>query len=201
MFVQVIKGKVADAAAVKELGERWYSDLAPGAAGWLGSTAGVTSDGEAVIVARFDSAEAARRNSDRPEQGEWWSEAEKCFTGAPTFGDYDNVALVRGGGSDAAGFVQVMLGRTSDPDRQRELTQEFESLGGNFRPDIVGGVVGINDDGNFAQAFYFTSEAEAREGEKAELSERFRDAVNEEMSLATDIRYLDLTDPWMYSAR
>jgi hypothetical protein len=199
MFVQVINGRAADAAALKALGDRWYSELAPGAAGWLGSTAGVTADGEAVILARFESAEAAQANSDRPEQGEWWSEAQECLAGEPTFGDYDDVILVRGGGSDDAEFVQVMLGRTSDPGRQRELTREFESAASDVRPDILGGVVGINDDGTFAQAFYFTSEAEARQGEKQELPEQVRDSFNEEMALTTDIRYLDLTDPWVYS--
>jgi hypothetical protein len=201
MFVQVITGKAADAAAVKAVGERWYSELAPTAVGWLGSTAGVTADGEAVITARFESAEAARSNSDRPEQGEWWAQAQSCFAGEPTFGDFDDVVLVRGGGSDDAGFVQVMLGRTSDTRRHRELAREFDSLGDDFRPDILGGIVGVHDDGTFAQVFYFTSEAEARAGEQAELPEDVRRAFDEEMALTTEIRYLDLTDPWFYSQR
>lgn len=201
MFVQVINGKVDDAAALKALLDRWSTELGPSAAGWLGSTGGVTADGEAVMVARFESAEAARRNSDRPEQGEWWSEARNCFTAEPTFGDYNDAILVRGGGSDDAGFVQVMLGRTSDPGRERELTREFESATGDFRPDLLGGVVGIADDGTFAQAFYFTTEAEARVGEKQEMPEEFGDSFTEEMALTTELRYLDLTDPWVYSPR
>lgn len=200
-FVQVINGTVVDAAALKGLVDRWYSELGPGAVGWLGSTAGVTAGGGAVVVARFDSAEAAQRNSDRPEQGAWWSEAEKCFEGEPTFGDYEDVILVRGGGSDAAGFVQVILGRISDPGRERELTREFESATGDFRPDLLGGVVGVNEDGTLAQAFYFTSEAEAREGEKQDMPEDLRGSFEEEMALTADVRYLDLIDPWFYSPR
>ena len=69
MFAQVIHGPVTDPAAVQALGERWVNELSPGATGWLGSTSGVTSDGIFVIFAWFESAEAARRNSDRPEQG------------------------------------------------------------------------------------------------------------------------------------
>ena len=42
MFVQVITGKVTDAAAVRAAFDRWLDELAPGAKGWLGSTAGVT---------------------------------------------------------------------------------------------------------------------------------------------------------------
>ncbi|MGE5763508.1 MAG: hypothetical protein ACM3ZF_06425, partial [Mycobacterium leprae] len=60
--------------------ERWVEELAPGAAGWLGSTAGVTDDGRFIGLARFESEQAARRNSDRPEQGRWWAETSKLFT-------------------------------------------------------------------------------------------------------------------------
>ena len=201
MFVQVINAHVSDAAAVKALGERWYAELAPGATGWLGSTAGVTADGELVLLARFESADAAQRNSDRPEQGEWWSEAEQHFTDEPTFRNYDDVIEVGGGGSDDAGFVQVMFGKTSDPAREREITKEFDPVGTGFRPDILGGIACIDDDGTFTQAFYFTSEAEARAGEKEEVPEAMRESFEESMSRTSDLRYLDLTDPWLYSPR
>jgi hypothetical protein len=195
----VINGKVEDAAAMKALGDRWYAELAPGATGWLGSTGGVTADGELVLLARFESAAAAQRNSDRPEQGEWWAEAEKRFTDEPTFRNYDDVILMGGGGSDDAGFVQVMIGKTSDPARERELTQEFERIGPSFRPDILGSVACIDDDGSFAQAIYFTSEAEARVGEQQEMPEELRGAFEESMANTTELRYLDLSDPWFYT--
>jgi len=60
VFVQVITGKVTDAAAVRARFDRWLEELAPGAKGWLGSTAGVTDDGRVVVLARFESEEAAR---------------------------------------------------------------------------------------------------------------------------------------------
>jgi hypothetical protein len=200
MFIQVINGHVTDAAAVKALGDRWSAELAPGATGWLGSTAGVTADNELVLLARFESADAAQRNSDRPEQGEWWSEAKQCFTDEPTFRNHDDVIEVGGGGSDDAGFVQVMFGRTSDPARERELTKEFQP-DTDFRPDILGGIACIDDDGTFTQAFYFTSEAEARVGEQQEVPEELRASFEESMSRTSDLRYLDLTDPWFYSPR
>ena len=200
MFVQIINGRVGDAGAMKAAGDRWNADLRPGAAGWLGTTGGVTADGECVVLARFESAEAAQANSDRAEQGRWWAEAEKCFTGEVSFGNFDNVALIRGGGSDQAGFVQVMLGKTANPARERELTGEFESTSGDFRPDLLGGVVGINDDGSFVQAFYFTSEAEARAGEKQEMPDELRDGFTESQASTIEIRFLDLNEPWLYSA-
>ena len=53
MFVQVITGKVTDAAAVRARFDRWLEELAPGAKGWLGSTAGVTDDGRIVTIRSY----------------------------------------------------------------------------------------------------------------------------------------------------
>ena len=44
VFVQVIQGQVANAGQVQAAFDRWAQELAPGASGWLGSTAGVTED-------------------------------------------------------------------------------------------------------------------------------------------------------------
>lgn len=79
MFVQVIQGQVSDAGQVRAALDRWVQELAPSASGWLGSTTGVTDDGRFVALARFESEEAARRNSDRPEQDKWWAETATEF--------------------------------------------------------------------------------------------------------------------------
>src|SRR5712691_314837 len=91
MFVQVIHGRVISPEQVRAALDRWSGQLAAGAEGWLGSTAGVTGDGRFVALARFESADAARRNSDRPEQGQWWAETSKLFTGEVTFRDSSDV--------------------------------------------------------------------------------------------------------------
>ena len=83
VFVQVIQGQVTDAETVREAFDRWAQELAPGATGWLGSTAGVTEDGRFIALARFASEQAARANSDRPEQDRWWAETAKLFAGRP----------------------------------------------------------------------------------------------------------------------
>jgi hypothetical protein len=200
MFAQVISGRITDEAAVSALLHRWVSDLAPGAAGWLSSTSGATADGEYVVFACFESAEAARRNSDRPEQGEWWAEVERCFAEPPTFGDYDDVLTLRAGVSPQAGFVQAMLGSVSDVERERELSRAFVGLDTDMRPDLLGGIVGIGDDGRFAQAMYFSSEAEARVGEQSEVPEEVAQGFAEEQEIITEIRYLDLTAPAIHTA-
>jgi len=73
MFIQVIQGKVADAEGLRAAIDRWGQELQPGATGWLGTTGGITDDGTFVATVRFDSEDAARRNSQRPEQGAWWA--------------------------------------------------------------------------------------------------------------------------------
>jgi hypothetical protein len=114
MFVQVIKGRVSDPAQVRTHLESWASTVGQGADGWLGSTAGVTDDGTAVVLARFESEEAARRNSDRPEQGKWWTQMASYFDGEPEFQDCTVVDVDTYGDPDPAGFVQVMQGRVGD---------------------------------------------------------------------------------------
>jgi hypothetical protein len=201
MFAQVITGKVTDEAAVQALVQRWMTELAPGAVGWVSSTSGATADGEYVVFACFESAEAARRNSDRPEQGEWWAEVERCFAEPPNFADYDDVLTLRSGVAPQAGFVQAMLGSVSDVERERELSRAFVAENTRtMRPDLLGGIIGIGDDGRFAQAMYFSSEAEAREGEKSEVPEEMAQGFAEEQEIITEIRYLDLTSPAVYAA-
>ena len=102
MFVQVMHGKTSDPEALHRRLEVWEAELMPGAVGYLGSTGGCTSDGDCILIARFEDREAARRNSDRPEQGAWWAETEKCFDGPVTFHDTEDVDLMTHGGVDSA---------------------------------------------------------------------------------------------------
>lgn len=198
MFVQIIEGKLADPERFREQFRRWEDELASDADGWLGGTAGVTPDGVGVIAARFESAEAASRNSSRPEQDEWWQETAGTFEGAPTFTDCSVVDLFLDGGSDDAGFVQLIRGRISDPAAARQLMKDFERLLPGRRPDVIGGYIAIHDDdpNQYTQVVYFTSEEEAREGERRdaededdELDQRMRELQEGEP------RFLDLPDP------
>jgi hypothetical protein len=79
----------------------------------------VTDDGTAFVAARFESADAAAANSGRPEQSDWWAETEKCFDGPVSFVDCDDVETFRAGGSDDAGFVQVIRGEVNDIEAAR----------------------------------------------------------------------------------
>ena len=125
MFIQVITGKCSDPEAFKRQGEKWEQELRPGATGFLGSTGGTTEDGRFIEIARFESEEAARANSDRPEQGAWWAETEKVVDGAE-FRDSTDIVTFLGGGKDNAGFVQVMRGRVIDP---AKLAERRDAMG------------------------------------------------------------------------
>jgi hypothetical protein len=201
MFIQVMEGRVADENRLRTQLDRWLEELAPGAEGWLGGTSGMTDDGRFVAVVRFESEEAARRNADRPEQDAWYSETAACFDGEPTFRDCRRVHVMLAGGSDSAGFVQLMQGRLRDAERMLALQDQLQSLLGRERPEIIGGTIAIEDDGTATWTVAFTSEDAARAGERAEVSEELR-ALSEAMdALVTDMTYVDLHNPWFASGR
>ena len=202
MFVQVIQGQVADAAQMRAAMDRWAEELAPGATGWLGSTAGVTEDGRFIALARFESEEAARRNSGRPEQDRWWAETAKLFSGEATFKDSSDVTVDVSGEPDRAGFVQVIQGRGSDPDRARELMSQDSSEWAAFRPDIIASVAVGHEGGGYTMALYFTSEEEAREGERKEPPPELKAQMDEMAALSVgEPEFFDLKQPWRYAPR
>lgn len=200
MFVQMFTGKVADAEAVRATLEGWPTGPGRDAQGWLGSTAGITDDGLLVALARFESLDAARANSERPEQGQWWEQLAASLDGEASFFDSTEVDADLAGDPDSAGFVQVMRGRVSDPARARELASSDPEAWAGFRPDILGSLMLSHDDGEYVMAIYFTSEAEARRGEKAEPPEEVVATMQEMGALEVgEVTYYDLRDPWLMS--
>jgi hypothetical protein len=202
MFAQVIQGKTSNAEALEARLKEWVQDLSPGATGWLGSTSGVTEDGRAIAVVRFESEEDARRNSNRPEQDRWWSETAKLFDGEVTFRDSTDVTVDVQGDPDQAGFVQVMQGKTSDPERARQLmtTDQDADKWSAFRPDILGSVTVGHEDGGYTMVIYFTNEAEAREGERKEPPPELQAQMEEMDKLSVgEVEFFDLKQPLMLS--
>ncbi|MCW2762239.1 MAG: hypothetical protein JWR85_2440 [Marmoricola sp.] len=200
MFIQIIQGRCHDADRMRQLTEEWHQELGPTAEGWLGGTYGLTDDGEFVAVVRFASREAAAKNSDRPEQGEWWQRMSDCFDGEVTFHDSDNAMLFLDGGSDDAGFVQIIQGRIDDPERFRHFMEQPMDALHEARPEIIGGTIAIEPDGWFTQTICFRTEQEAREGEHKEMPAEIREQFEEEMSHVQDMKYLDLHHPWFASS-
>jgi hypothetical protein len=200
MFVQVIEGRVKDPAALRAAIDEWFQQVSPGATGWLGSTGGVTDDGRAIALVRFESEQAARQNSDRPEQGQWWEQTAKVFDGEPTFSESSDVTPDIVGDPDRAGFVQVMKGRGSNPERARELMAQDSEAWAAFRPEILGSLGVGFPGGAWTMSLYFTSEEEAREGEKKELPENLKAQMDEMAALAEgEPEFFDLREPWLHS--
>lgn len=193
MFVQVIKGRTSDADGLRRQDERWRAELRSGAKGFLGSTFGVAEDGTAVIFARFEDEQAAKANSDRPQQGAWWEETSKYFDGEPTFRDSSDITPLFEGGSNSAGFVQVMEGKVTDRAKAEAMeTPEMLDDLRKARPDLLGGLRVWFEGGEFAEAAYFTSEEAARKGE---ASAEFSGPQQEYTELYGDITYTDLRNP------
>ena len=200
MFVQVIRGEVTDPQQLRAALDLWSDQLAAGATGWLGSTAGVTEDGRFVALVRFESDDAARRNSDRPEQHQWWMETSKLFSGDVTFLDSSDVTADVVADPNTAGFVQVMQGRGTDPERARELMGQSPDEWAAFRPDVVGSVAVGHEAGAYTMAMYFTSEADARQGEQKEPPPALKAQMEEMGKLSIgEPEFLDLRQPWLYS--
>ena len=199
MFIQVIQGKTKDAEGLRRQFDSWTQEVGPGTKGWLGTTGGIAEDGTVIVLARFEDEAAARANSDRPEQGNWWNETAKYFDGEPTLLDTTDTETTLAGGSDTAGFVQVMQGRVKDKAKLQQLEKEWLPKMTEARPDVIGSVRAWQGN-EFTEALYFTSEAEARKGE-ASMSESGGDAdMAEYMALLDgEITYIDLKDPILRS--
>ncbi len=165
--------------------------------GLAGLHGGVTDDGRLIALVRFESAEAARANSERPEQGAWWNDMAELFTDAPQFHDSENVEVDTPGDPATAGFVQVMQGRTKDPARTKELMDADDTDWASYRPDILGTVSVAHDDDAWTMAMYFTSEEAAREGEAKEPPPELQAMMEEMNALAIgEPDFFDLRDPW-----
>ena len=198
MFVQVIQGRVSDRAEVRAQLDRWLEQLAPGAEGWLSSTSGVSADGDFVSFVCFASKKAAEHNSHRPEQHQWWMETAKLFDGDVVFHDSTDVLTWLQGPTERAGFVQFMQGRVRDVPRMKELTGEFERLAPQERPEVLGGAAALHGADEFTQVAFFSSEEEARAGERKQLSAQLQRLMQQEWQLLSDVRFVDLPEPWVH---
>src|SRR3954469_3169688 len=192
MFVQIIEGKLQDADLLNRQVERWRKEIKPGAKGYLGSTSGNTADGRSIAVIRFESEADAQANGERAEQSAWWNETEKAFDGQPSFTESSDVDLLFDGGSNDAGFVQVMKGKVKDPAAFRTWGKEHEGRLKELRPDLIGGL-DVWTGNSYISVAYFTAEAEARKNEGAMGADPM---MGEYMShMDGDVSFLDITEP------
>jgi hypothetical protein len=93
-----------------------------------------------------------------------------------------------------------MRGRGTDPERAMELMSQDSEKWAEFRPEILGTVAVGHEGGGYTVAIYFTSEAEARAGERKEPPPELAAQMEEMNKLMTgEPEFLDLGHPWIYS--
>jgi len=193
MFVQIIEGTTSNPDALYAAGDAWDAEVKPGAVGFLGVTAGVSADGKAFTLVRFQDEASAKANSERPEQGAWFEKhLASAYDAPPTFTESSDTDEFMGGGSNDAGFVQVMKSKNVDRAKIEQLDGVFEKFAGE-RPDILGGFRVWTGADSCVDVMYFTSEADARKGEQADMPDEIQKAM---ASLGEmDVEFLDLPDP------
>ncbi|MFC4786035.1 hypothetical protein ACT8ZV_16270 [Nocardioides sp. MAHUQ-72] len=197
MFIQIIQGRCTKPDELRAMAQQWADELGPTADGWLGGTYGFTDDDMFIGVVRFESREAAMRNSERPEQTAWSERMTRLMDGPVEFHDCDDVTLMMDGGSDTAGFVQVIRGKVTDPDRLKAMMADTTQLH-EMRPEIIGGTLAIEPDGTFTETIAFTDEASARAGEQVPPPPEVMAELEYAMQGAT---FYDLHHPWFQTHR
>jgi hypothetical protein len=196
MFIQVIQGRCSRHDELRAMGEGWRDEVGADATGWLGGTYGFTDDDLFIGVVRFESRETAMANSARPEQGAWAERMMSLMDGPVEFHDCDDVTLFLDGGSDDAGFVQVIQGQVDEPDRFKAMLADTTMLH-EMRPDIIGGTFALEPDGTFTETIAFRDEASARQGEQVEPPPEVREGLE---AMLRGARFYDLHHPWFESA-
>lgn len=198
MFIQMVQGACSQQDDMRMLVDDWCGSMR-GRYGWLGGTYGFTDDGRFIGVCRFDGITSARDWARDIDAGLWWATAESLMDSEPEIHESGDVTMMLDGGSDSAGFVQVMRGRVANADALKRIMSdpEMTSMLHQARPEIIGATLAIEDDGTFTETVAFTDEAAARVGEQ---SDAYSDQADEFSSTMEDVQYIDLHHPWFGSS-
>ena len=71
-----------------------------------------------------------------------------------------------------------------------------------FRPEVLGSLGISHPDDTWTMVLYFTSEADAREGERKEPPAELQAQMEEMNKLSVgEPEYFDLKDPWLHSGK
>jgi ribosomal protein S6E (S10) len=197
MFIQIIQGKCTRQDELRALADSWRQEVSPPDSGFLGGTYGFTDDGQFVGVVRFENRDKAMANSKRPEQSQWAEQMQALFDGPIEYHDCDDVTLMLEGGSDQAGFVQVIRGKVDDPARIKSMLTSNVDMMHRERPEILGATLAIEPDGTFTETVAFTDEASARQGERKQPPE---DMLQDWETVMRNAKFMDLRHPWFESA-
>ena len=119
------------------------------------------------------------------------------YDGEVTFAGSSDVQEFLGGGSNDAGFVQVMKTTGIDRAAAARLDEQFERFS-HLRPDLLGSFRVWTTPDTCVEANYFTSEADARAGEQQQMPEEVQALMGEFAEVMKTAEFLDLTDPQLH---
>ena len=201
MFAQVIKGKVSDPEAVKTATERWVK-----AGPKRGRLAGLHRGNNGRRPVRHGCAFRVRGGGS-PQQ-------RSPRTGQMVGGDGEAVRRrcdlpgqlrrdSRPAGRPGHSWLRAdHAGPCTDPERAKELMSKDADKWAAFRPDVIGSVTVGHDDGAYTMVLYFTSEAEAREGERKEVPPELQATMDEMNKISTgEPEFFDLRQPLILSPK
>jgi hypothetical protein len=199
VFIQMVQGRCSRQDEMRGLVDDWCATMAD-RPGWLGGTYGFTDDDRFVGIVRFESSKASKDFAKTSEAAMLWAAAQDLFEGGSEVHESEDVSMMLDGGSDDAGFVQVMRGRVADADRLRHFMTDttMTSMLHEARPEIIGATLAMESDGTFIETIAFTDEQSAREGEKKDMPADMQADFESSMS---DVEYVDLHRPWFASHR
>lgn len=187
MFSQVVRGRTNDPAAVRRELNLWAST-----AGTSDITAGVTDDGRFIAVTSFESEESARAAI-----GDWHG----MLDGQVTVSGSLRTHLSAPGERSLARFVQVVQGQVTDLAEARRHLDSLQEALAAYLPCLLGTLTVEHDGERFTRVLYYSTEEEARAGERDMPAEvRHRDEPARRL-LVGPVEFLDLRDPWLLSPR
>ncbi len=153
-------------------------------------TAGVTADGRFIAVTSVESGGSARAAN-----GDW----RGVLNGQVRVSNGTRTDVFAPGDLWCARFVQVVQGQVTDLDEARRHKASLEEALAAHLPCLLGTLTVEHDEERFTRVLYFTTEEEARTGERdmpAAVRRRDEPALR---LLVGPLQFLDLRDPWLLS--
>jgi hypothetical protein len=202
VFVQILQGKVADAAGVRGELDRWWRELGPSVPGWRRLTAALGDDGEFLALLQFDSRDSYRHNRARPEQKAWLGGLEFSLTAPVTVTECAAGYALHAGDSEAARFLQVVQGRVTDPARFAATRAQAEQTLRRHAPHVLGVLFleHAGGSGQFTEVAYCTSERETRAAER-QMPVEMAVLLGTRRSFVADFRLLEFREVGVYGPR
>lgn len=193
MFVRLVEATAVAKPFLRNAWDHLNVELAA-LPGWLGAAAGIARGHRFYAFHRFESRDAADHAFETERVSYWCEELERHLADPDTRESQDAQVLIHGG--SRAGFVQLIMGRTSDRAGMEAVNAGMQEVMRAHRPDVLGSLIFWEGD-RFTEIVFFTSELEARAAESREFPGGLEGLFGELLQLTDDLEFVDLTDPWL----